>query len=1155
MYFKAKVLTAVIVLIASGAFAMEATLETGESIFPSRGTAWTFTDKPFALRQITEKSGQKNFLSSPAGLILRNGKTAAFLEPGKEAFYSGKNYVCAIQDYPGSINIKQHVLSHDDSLFWEVIVRNNDAGEAWLDMSLRLPVAPELGESYWDGFELHGKDRFPVVRTKMLNTFPVAYLFDGNSGLCLGMPPAMETSYLENGVDSQGRMFYGTRVVLAPGQEATIRFVLYNVAPISGYRDAVHGYYRRFPASFAPADNTDPRLTSGRRIDSLQVCHYGNGIDDANKAVKLGESNSGYEWGYCMYRRGGDFYVRPEYWDMPLTEGMLKTIDNLNKKGSPDRTDMNRFVDERREMFRNADLRGNSSLCFYILNYIEKDLAERLGVLDYTYPPNKSIPALRSGWGLPYNSQYHIFPWATPFEQIVKRDIPEVLRDLDTYGIAFDCYGNYEENTNYYRGSLDYFMPGWSYDEEGKYIARSLGFRKLTEYFHTLKKDGKRIAVWANGISQPHPLCHFAPDLFMSEDKYVRMLEEDNRRKYLHYRIFAGHKPVDHHSYASNVKLGDYLPWETMSPEEIRSAYDDFIRDYVVFLYQAGQMPSRHTIGSHQVVSDELPFLLDVLPRGYEPVPGSKGEAVLERVRYGDGLGAVVVSSNRTAEPVTTDEAFNNAYIGNFTAVPFNLRGGDMSFKLEGQISSYRIDVKPLENALTVFPLALRLSEAAAISGRSTLTRDAVSITYTASIITENDGGAMLFVKADHEYEIVAIEVNGKPVGKARQIALTKGENKIEVATKSKLFKSGESELTSFPFADAVIVLPDGANPRTAATAQALQDFFEIRLKKKPEVTGAVPSDRPAIMLSDNPEFSERGCWCEGNILRISGCDAFDLQQNAWLFMRFLERYGKNFSPRKETQYGSGEATRSMLRKAGWLNQWIPAVQTAKRVPWNSYRRNSEQSTTQDAAIDVGKLKRISAVRTAVAPVVDGKLDDEIWKSAQPADDFKLLNLAGEEPTQKASVKLVYTDDTLYVGFVCHERDMDKTFAQIKQRDGMVWLDDDFELRLGVGVPPEAASYKYYVFLLNSINTQMDSENNGQGIKWDAVWTSAVHKDETFWSGEIAIPLAAIPGGESKTWRVNFSRAEKPNSEFSSWASMDARTVDNPSCFGVLEFK
>jgi hypothetical protein len=61
-------------------------------------------------------------------------------------------------------------------------------------------------------------------------------------------------------------------------------------------------------------------------------------------------------------------------------------------------------------------------------------------------------------------------------------------------------------------------------------------------------------------------------------------------------------------------------------------------------------------------------------------------------------------------------------------------------------------------------------------------------------------------------------------------------------------------------------------------------------------------------------------------------------------------------------------------------------------------------------------IKNISAVRTAVAPKIDGLLKDSVWLQALPATDF-IINSPnyGQPATLRTEVWLLYDDEAIYV--------------------------------------------------------------------------------------------------------------------------------------------
>ena len=43
---------------------------------------------------------------------------------------------------------------------------------------------------------------------------------------------------------------------------------------------------------------------------------------------------------------------------------------------------------------------------------------------------------------------------------------------------------------------------------------------------------------------------------------------------------------------------------------------------------------------------------------------------------------------------------------------------------------------------------------------------------------------------------------------------------------------------------------------------------------------------------------------------------------------------------------------------------------------------------SEEIAAETLRFKTLNAVRTETAPMIDGKIDDEVWTKAKPVDDF-----------------------------------------------------------------------------------------------------------------------------------------------------------------------
>lgn len=103
------------------------------------------------------------------------------------------------------------------------------------------------------------------------------------------------------------------------------------------------------------------------------------------------------------------------------------------------------------------------------------------------------------------------------------------------------------------------------------------------------------------------------------------------------------------------------------------------------------------------------------------------------------------------------------------------------------------------------------------------------------------------------------------------------------------------------------------------------------------------------------------------------------------------------------------------------------------------------------------------------APVIDGKLDDEAWKSAQVIDKFMLPWLQDKNRPAKTATKarLLWDREFLYFSAELEDHDL---FADVTEHDGKTWDNDVFELFF----KPSGDKEPYYEFQVNAAGTQFD---------------------------------------------------------------------------------
>jgi len=169
-------------------------------------------------------------------------------------------------------------------------------------------------------------------------------------------------------------------------------------------------------------------------------------------------------------------------------------------------------------------------------------------------------------------------------------------------------------------------------------------------------------------------------------------------------------------------------------------------------------------------------------------------------------------------------------------------------------------------------------------------------------------------------------------------------------------------------------------------------------------------------------------------------------------------------------------------------------------------------------------------------PVIDGKLDDNVWKKALILKDFYQTqpgdNIAPSKPTE---VFLGYDPKFLYIAFHCYD-EPGKVRANIPKRDN-IW-DDDY---VGILFDTFNDQRKAYEFDFNPLGIQADgiwTDGQGEDFSLDIVMESRGVVTEDGYTIEVALPFKSLRyvAGKDKLWGVHFwRRIKRFNNELDMW--------------------
>ena len=196
-------------------------------------------------------------------------------------------------------------------------------------------------------------------------------------------------------------------------------------------------------------------------------------------------------------------------------------------------------------------------------------------------------------------------------------------------------------------------------------------------------------------------------------------------------------------------------------------------------------------------------------------------------------------------------------------------------------------------------------------------------------------------------------------------------------------------------------------------------------------------------------------------------------------------------------------------------------------------------------ALPPEKAQPVRVARFDKAPVIDGKLDDEIWKTAAVLRDFYQIdpgdNIAPSKPTETL---LGFDSKFLYIAFHCFD-EPDKVRASIPKRDDVLNSGDSVRIMLDTFNDQRKA----YVLAFNPLGVQQDgirTEGVGADFSVDIVMESKGTITTDGYVVEVAVPFKSLryEAGKDKQWGVQVFRIiQRLNGEQDSWMPI-SRDVD-----------
>jgi hypothetical protein len=185
--------------------------------------------------------------------------------------------------------------------------------------------------------------------------------------------------------------------------------------------------------------------------------------------------------------------------------------------------------------------------------------------------------------------------------------------------------------------------------------------------------------------------------------------------------------------------------------------------------------------------------------------------------------------------------------------------------------------------------------------------------------------------------------------------------------------------------------------------------------------------------------------------------------------------------------------------------------------------RDVPAPAVQPLGLGGGATERMAAAtRAAQPPVLDGRMDDPVWRDAQEITGFRQFDPVEDgEPLFPTMAKVAYDERNLYVFVRAFDPHPDSIVSLLSRRD--VRTESD---QIKIMVDSYLDRRTGYEFAVNPAGVKRDYYMHGdvnEDESWDAVWEVATAIDSLGWTAEFRIPLSQMRFARKHTHTFGFA--------------------------------
>ncbi len=198
--------------------------------------------------------------------------------------------------------------------------------------------------------------------------------------------------------------------------------------------------------------------------------------------------------------------------------------------------------------------------------------------------------------------------------------------------------------------------------------------------------------------------------------------------------------------------------------------------------------------------------------------------------------------------------------------------------------------------------------------------------------------------------------------------------------------------------------------------------------------------------------------------------------------------------------------------------------------------------------------RRMIEARRAVGAIrVDGRLDEADWASAPSSGSWtQRYPDPGRPASFPTEVRVLYDEDALYVGVVCHDPEPGKIVRRMARRDREIPTD-----AVQIELDTQRNGREAYYFRLSESGTRIDAfiyNEFNLNYQWDAIWEAAAARFDGGWCAEFRIPFSELrfSNGEEVRFGFQVQRDVSRLQEVDQWQYNPPTSNRRVSAFGTL---